>query len=666
MTSCAEAPLATSHEINSLVCQKCLSGPFSLDGFRRMYVSSLGEDGGYIYSTTWENIEASSKATECNWCSLLATYHAAALAKALAETDLSTPAGKSLEIRMCLERQKPIDRPCELGVFVDSMKIGRYEVYADKGNSAVEHVGTDDPARIVSHPDWALASQFIEECASHEYCRPPISTPLPTRLIDCSDPENPRLAITKGSQGRYATLSYVWGGPQPKCLTTANLDEYLQKLPSPQSQTVSDAIYATHKLGIPYLWVDALCILQDSESDKLSEISGMHGIYESSYITLTPEFAYSVREGFLPERRPPVRLPFYSQSGQLGSVLVRHGLEVRAQWESRLLQLRAQASESLLAYEHINTRASVYTRAWCFQELTLSPRVLLFCYPELYYRCRSATTRVTRGTSAKPRPDPMRTHLLFPRETLQPGVELSPEDRTSLQKLWAHVVLEYSERRLTLPGDKLVAIAAVAEAFHRAGAGEYVVGLWRSTILEDLMWSTHSDDTFDHPDLQSRSDQREFRAPSWSWASVDSQVHFLVRADLIFWNSLTVEYEADVTTFVVERKSSVNPFGAILGASLVLQAKIAEVDWNVGRGCLAEQEPDGTADDENRECLHLLLLAVARNADADVHSFERSWVTGLFLAPVSEGTFRRVGQPYSAAYIPSWYNTTPVQSVTII
>ncbi|KAF2114725.1 heterokaryon incompatibility protein-domain-containing protein, partial [Lophiotrema nucula] len=112
--------------------------------------------------------------------------------------------------------------------------------------------------------------------------------PLPTRVINVGlDGETPFLWETDGEREWYATLSYCWGKlPQLKT-TKARLEEFKKGLPMDEiSLTTADAIEICQKLSIPYLWIDALCIIQDDEDDWQREAGRMCDIYSSSYITI--------------------------------------------------------------------------------------------------------------------------------------------------------------------------------------------------------------------------------------------------------------------------------------------------------------------------------------------------------------------------------------------
>jgi hypothetical protein len=95
-------------------------------------------------------------------------------------------------------------------------------------------------------------------------------------------------ASEPAEMGGYAALSYCWGGFQQVTSTTAKLEQYQNRLDFRSfPKTIHDALTVTRSLGIPYLWVDALCILQDDEDDKAREIQKMGDVYSNAMITIS-------------------------------------------------------------------------------------------------------------------------------------------------------------------------------------------------------------------------------------------------------------------------------------------------------------------------------------------------------------------------------------------
>jgi len=252
-------------------------------------------------------------------------------------------------------------------------------------------------------------------------------------------------------------------------------------------RTIADAITATHSLGLRYLWTDTLCIIQDSSEDKGREISQMCDIYQRAYVTIIASCAKKAGDGFLHDRKNPVstKLPFWLPTREMGTIHVRE-------------QERAPRNEP------------ISQRAWCFQERLLASRALIYASHTLQFQCRRGINNVGGGNNFLV--DGKREEVQIPTKTS--NIE---ERKTWLE--WKKVLAEYTRRSVTNSADKLVALSGVAQAFQRAWMNEpdYLCGLWRTSMAQDLLWCRSSASArTNHPG--------EYRAPSWSWAATDGAI----------------------------------------------------------------------------------------------------------------------------------------------
>ncbi|KAK3358088.1 heterokaryon incompatibility protein-domain-containing protein, partial [Lasiosphaeria hispida] len=280
----------------------------------------------------------------------------------------------------------------------------------------------------------------------------------------------------------WCALSYVWGGDQQVKTTQASLHEHyngiaLDRLP----QALGDAVRVCRALGVPYLWIDALCIVQDDPADLRRELSRMPEIYQ--YVTATISAASSTKadDGFLFPRGhwyrqcPPVRLQAVAESGER---VVAFAYEKRL-WESE----------------------PIGWRAWTYQEHALSPRVLSYRSTLLEWSCR--TLADSYG-------------LLEPTTLLRNSSDVPEPPYLLSATPWSDIVEGYSMRRLTFGSDKLRALSAIARVYYRETGKRYLAGLWEEDLPLGLCWV---------PAMHSSSPRiprpAEYRAPSWSWASID-------------------------------------------------------------------------------------------------------------------------------------------------
>ncbi|KAI0325302.1 HET-domain-containing protein [Cubamyces sp. BRFM 1775] len=436
-----------------------------------------------------------------------------------------------------------------------------------QGRLRIPHVGAP---RVL-----ALARACVEQCiCDHEQCRtiapPPTEfTSLPSRLIDCSTFFCIRVVETNGNirSEPYIALSYVWGDDQPYRTTKGNLASYTKHgidysiLP----QTIRDAIRVTRTMGVRFLWLDSLCIVQDSQEDKHRELARMRDVYRHAYLTIDAASARSVNEGFLENQRPldpEHTLPFVCPRDSTRSSLEGKGLVGEIYLSSQYyvheatmdLHTRGDKPGEL-------PQSHTARRAWCLQETLLSTRSLVFTSETVQLRCYTQTQNVG-GASHDPEFDLPR----LPGAVFHPDrqIDIAPDDsegRRSIRESWYRIVEDYTNRSLSYPSDKLIAFAGVAELYARALRSDYLAGLWRNTLLLDLLWQRRSGAS------SSTSRCGGYRAPSWSWACVDGPVAFFthqVRSN--------TEALAEVVECRVTLQEENLPFGPVGGGSLFLSA----------------------------------------------------------------------------------------------
>jgi hypothetical protein len=163
-----------------------------------------------------------------------------------------------------------------------------------------------------SEQSHSMAQYWLKTCLeSHTQCAKPRGDFMPTRLLEIEQFHDqtyyPRLRLRE-TFGRdfapYAALSYCWGGKQPITTTSQNINQHLIRINyTDLPNTIQDAITVASKLGLRYLWVDSLCIIQHDRQDRTFEIGQMPSIYSQARVTISASRASSVQEGFLQSRR---------------------------------------------------------------------------------------------------------------------------------------------------------------------------------------------------------------------------------------------------------------------------------------------------------------------------------------------------------------------------
>ncbi|KAK0666721.1 heterokaryon incompatibility protein-domain-containing protein [Cercophora samala] len=344
---------------------------------------------------------------------------------------------------------------------------------------------------------------------------------IPSRVLDLGTGEGRCLKVVETGEGGgellggisrdgFVALSYCWGGDQKAKLLSDNLGDYKKGIdPDRLDQTLQDAIWVARELGFRYLWIDALCIIQDdldglgTNPDKAFEITRMASYYGRATLTILAASASAAKEGFLSLR--PV--PSY-KTGPIALPL-------------RCTSTGQKLGNVYLVEEHPSNPAGPSTaRGWTLQESLLSRRILVFAQRQLYWSCVNSFAGAGGNvTVLTDRMIPGRTSLV---EGVYPVGSLID---TSTATQWGVIVEEYTQRSLGQEGDKLWAVSALAEQMVKVGRarGErmrYVAGLLvdeedNKSWLAQLTW---------RPLDPGRERPTRYRAPTWSWASVEGEV----------------------------------------------------------------------------------------------------------------------------------------------
>lgn len=439
---------------------------------------------------------------------------------------------------------------------------------------------------VGSEQSFNTARKWLNDCVNnHEECRVSDTTPiLPTRVLDLAQPngsKNPFLWITEGQSAAYACLSYCWGsGPQPVMLTAETIKGFMTEIPVAKlPQTIIDAIFTARKLGLRYLWIDSLCILQDSPEDKDVEVSRMSQIYNIAHVTISAANGKDCGSGFLAKRTqwwretdgPPIRLPYRCPEGIIGSIyLTPH-------YRPLLLE-------------------PLHSRVWTLQEHVLSRRVLMYGMEQLVWICCHGIRKdggVSKGHSISLL-NPLRQQLLVDmsvRRKIGPGSTSSDSTRTA----WSNLVEQYSCRKQTVPADRVNALSAALSIFQRHMQTKYIAGFWRQWLIPDLLWKRVGE-ICERPAIQ---------LPSWSWLSVNSEVTLGTDDSdkRLKWTQL-----ATVVGYNTEPTKRGNPFGQLSGAYLAIRGHCvsADLDWDQLR--LFHDDPPVKAIRSFYPCTNLVTL----------------------------------------------------------
>jgi hypothetical protein len=263
----------------------------------------------------------------------------------------------------------------------------------------------------------------------------------------------------------------------PACRTTVEtLKANLTSIPwDTLPATFQDAIDFTRRLGLQYIWIDSVCIIQDDAKDWSEQSSLMADIYKNAYVTLCATASAS-DDGGLYLSTPQYWTP--------RSILVRK--EDNLEYE---IHIRHQMAERHFQTDRDPARKSkefpLLARAWTYQERLLSPRLVHFTAGEVMWECSevSACECFEPGTNARP-------HYLIAESEKRLHQKAIEQPLFKKEEHWREIVSSYSTLKLSFEKDKLPALSGVAkEIFSFRPKDEYLAGLWKNSILDDLCWS---------------------------------------------------------------------------------------------------------------------------------------------------------------------------------
>ncbi|TGO26361.1 hypothetical protein BPAE_0061g00330 [Botrytis paeoniae] len=354
-----------------------------------------------------------------------------------------------------------------------------------------------------------LIKSWLSICVlRHSKCTisSPVISPLPTRVIRVGYQDGPEPVLYKppsGSKSAYIALSYCWGRRKNILLTKemSELPNSSAKFPmSLLLQTLRGAVQIARNLGFEYIWIDSLCIIQegDDTEDLRREHIKMHELYGNATLTIA-----AAADRMNPEDQSDCVIGYDLEAGSSGTANV-------------VFESNKQGNERI--NEPLNTRG------WTFQECVLSPRTIVFYKDQIGWDCASIIINSNGPLNPlvnhhKDSPGRISDYLVS-HETTRTRVVSENE---ACMEYWRKSVEFYSLRNISYNGDKLRAISGCAQWIKSKTSDGYLAGLWASDLRTQIFWYTEGPS----------SRQVLYRAPSWSWASVDWKIKFWLPDQII-------------------------------------------------------------------------------------------------------------------------------------
>ena len=486
---------------------------------------------------------------------------------------------------------------------------------------------------------WGLAAQWLEDCRTkHKDCQltDNVHPYAPTRLIEIEHTVRSyqlRLSLNQSaiSKMEYVTLSHRWGTSPSLTLTRLKVDPWSRNIPfGDLPQTFQDAVVATHQLGFKYLWIDALCIIQDYKEDWYHEASTMSDVYRNSQCNLSALDARNDSDGMFSSRQSDLNIPVMVDSPAEKGPDRLFCLEPSSYWDNQV------------------TQKALNRRAWVIQERILAPRILHFNRSQLLWECCELCACETFPDGISPsRLQPECLNLTAQISSLQHESDEEQLPNWKLESLWRALLPLYTACDLTISSDKLLAISGVAKYLGAAFRADYCAGLWKYRFTHQLLWRV----------LNGNGTRPEsYRAPSWSWASLDGKVVWAVYPlDSVKCASLECVEASPVTD---------DAFGAITHGIVRLRGRLYPAATNYQdlafetetHGFIGSKGGNATWQDtihESSMAGNLCCVPISISSSEEVEQFGCWDFSSLILRPSNRihGAFERWGYRQTVCYL---------------
>lgn len=322
---------------------------------------------------------------------------------------------------------------------------------------------------------------------------------LPSRVLDVSKNQI-KLKDGDGLEDNYIALSHCWGKNTIFKTTNATFQQSqrgigFEMLP----QTFKDAVAITRGLGISYLWIDSLCIIQDEATDWIKESTRMKDYYRNSFLTISALSSTDSHHGILCPRIAPQEVRLTSSS----NLFIR----------PRTPNLR-----------EIFTEAPLNKRAWALQERLLSTRIVHYGSSELFWECRTCSTRESNCKEHTHEVDPDSVNISEGEDFKRVVDQISQGRGDVIEKAlltWYRLLSQYSRRALTFETDRLFAISALASEIGQKSGLTYESGPWKEDIFGFLWY-------LEHPNKLDASKVCPWTVPTQIWSAKAGSVRFQV------------------------------------------------------------------------------------------------------------------------------------------
>jgi Heterokaryon incompatibility protein (HET) len=320
------------------------------------------------------------------------------------------------------------------------------------------------------------------------------------------------------------------------------------------SKSFQDAITITRGLHIRYLWIDALCIIQDSAEDWAIESAKMAQYYKGGSVMISALASPGAGHGIL-HPRP-------SDTNAVNVSLHNHDLYIRPALEDAWSVIQDETHFHSRVRQEISIQP-LNTRAWTLQERLFAPRIIHYAAQQLIWQCKTCIASEDNQFSFLPGGQVLSPVIDLVNLDTERSTNVGKNIRPTIQSTgWYNLLQGYTKRQITYPSDLLPGISGLAREIQYLTGIKYLAGIWEgspSILLHSLLWRVGSSSR-NPPPTRSHND-----SPTWSWSSLRGEITQLEKGPRNFISQPFL----DPVFFLREATPlTANPYGQVSGGRI--------------------------------------------------------------------------------------------------
>lgn len=461
------------------------------------------------------------------------------------------------------------------GIYSSAIKTTLAYIFEDGVSARVPQIGYAGEISPVpgDKPMWTFLRKCLDYCIKeHDKCKASQDPHwYPERLLYLTQRKAGKDALQLVQtthhipMSRYIALSHCWGSKSPLRTSKKNLSQFLEDISiSDLPMTFRDCLTAARELGVHYIWIDSLCIVQDDRQDWARHARSMDKIYENALFTVAAVCSPNGQVPFLGPHAPSNRETWQAVNINIDAENVEPPKKANGLPQA---QLKARKYEPYLFPDFFH--GPLESRGWAWQERYLSVRIINFTKEEVRWHCKVSKTCECIGAVQPPDPQPQQRQ----------ESQADDSDSLSIIQQWRSIVTAYSQRGLTYTTDRLPALSGAASRFSTSLQSEYLGGMWLSDFPRALAWYRRelTNCSTGKPKMWRSLDNG---VPSWSWASIHGQTYWMWDFDFEppAFKDVPIESRVELIDYKY-RKATDNAFGEVeKGSYIELKGMVVEAE----------------------------------------------------------------------------------------